>query len=106
MSTKNFGAVVFGAAAFLAAAAPAGAAGLADQIATCAAKFATGHQSDVVSVMLECTAGDGKLSSCKVLEAPTPANGYDKAALCAADFLPIGSRTGTVKVPFRFEPSR
>ncbi|MDE2181752.1 MAG: hypothetical protein KGJ78_01885 [Alphaproteobacteria bacterium] len=105
MGTQKFNAVGFGVAALLAVAAPAGASNLADQFAICASRYATGHQTDVASVMLECTAADGKLSDCKVLEAPTPPNGYDKAALCAADYLPIGTRTGTVKVPFRFEPS-
>ncbi|GAA0559013.1 hypothetical protein GCM10008942_04360 [Rhizomicrobium electricum] len=56
--------------------------------------------------MLECTAADGKLSDCKVLEAPAPAAGFDKAALCVAEALPVGSRTGSIKVPIKFEPSK
>ncbi len=55
--------------------------------------------------MLECNAADGKLNGCKVVEAPTPANGFDKAAICVADALPIGSKTGTIRVPLKFNPS-
>lgn len=55
--------------------------------------------------MLECVAADGKLNDCKVLEAPTPANGFDKAAMCVAQMLPVGSRTGAIKVPVKFDPS-
>ncbi|MGB8364731.1 MAG: hypothetical protein ACLQUZ_00150 [Rhizomicrobium sp.] len=80
---------------------PAFAAGLSDQFSSCVTKFANDKQS--VSVMLECNAADGKLSDCKVTDAPSPANGFDKAALCVADVLPIGSKTGTVKVPIRFQ---
>ncbi len=75
--------------------------GLSDQFSSCVAKFANDKQS--VSIMLECNAADGKLSDCKVTDAPSPANGFDKAALCVADALPIGSKTGTVKVPIRFQ---
>lgn len=52
--------------------------------------------------MLECTADGGKLTGCKVLENSVPGKGFDKAALCVADALPMGSKTGTVKVPMRF----
>jgi hypothetical protein len=52
--------------------------------------------------MLDCTADGGKLSACKVISETTPGKGFDKAALCIADVLPIGSRTGQVKVPLRF----
>ena len=75
---------------------------LADQFASCASKFASTTKSAMV--MLECTAADGKLGACKVLDAPNPAEGFDKAAMCVADVLPIGSRTGTVKVPIKFDP--
>lgn len=80
---------------------PAWAGSLSDQFSSCVSKFANDKQS--VSVMLECNAADGKLSDCKVTDAPSPANGFDKAALCVADVLPIGSKTGTVKVPIRFQ---
>jgi hypothetical protein len=43
------------------------------------------------------------LTDCKVTVAPSPDNGFDKAALCVANLLPIGSKTGTVKVPIRFQ---
>lgn len=105
MSMHKLDALAFGAAALLFAAVPAGAVDLQEQFSNCASKFATGHVSDAQSVMLQCTAADGKLTNCTVLEAPNPPNGYDKAALCAADYVPIGSRTGSVKVPFRFEPN-
>lgn len=76
-------------------------AGLQETFHTCVNQFANAKQT--VSVMLECTAADGKLSNCKVTDIPTNASGFDKAALCVADALPIGSKTGTVKVPIRFE---
>lgn len=75
---------------------------LAEQFANCASKFAS--TTKPAMVMLECTAADGKLGACKVLDAPNPAEGFDKAAMCVADVLPIGSRTGTVKVPIKFDP--
>ena len=52
--------------------------------------------------MLECSATAGKLSGCKVLEDSKAGKGFDKAALCVADALPMGSKTGVVKVPMRF----
>jgi hypothetical protein len=95
--------VVTTCAAVLAFSAAATAAGLADQMNTCVAKFANPKLG--ATIMLECTAGDGKLSDCKVIDAPSPANGFDKAAMCVADVLPIGTRTGTIKVPVKFNPS-
>lgn len=77
------------------------AAGLAEAYGSCVEKFANHKQT--VTVMLQCTAAGGKLTDCKVLEAPSPANGFDKAALCVADFLPIGSKTGQIKVPILFQ---
>lgn len=99
MKTKT---AVWMAAAVVAFAASSSAAGLADQFAACAQKFANTKTSAMV--MLECNAAGGKLTDCKVLEAPTPAGGFDKAAMCVADALPIGSRTGAIKVPVKFEP--
>jgi hypothetical protein len=90
-------------AAVLAFSAAATAGGLAEQFASCASKFANPKAG--ATIMLECTAADGKLSACKVLEAPSPSNGFDKAAMCVADVLPIGTRTGTVKVPIKFSPA-
>jgi hypothetical protein len=104
MSTKRFGVLVGGAAVAMMIATPAVAGSLAEQFASCASKFANSSKS--ASVMLECTAAEGKLNDCKVVEAPTPAAGFDKAALCVAEALPVGSRTGSIKVPIKFEPSK
>lgn len=72
-------------------------------MADCVSKFANPKLG--ATVMLECTAGGGKLSDCKVLEAPSPTNGFDKAAMCVAEVLPVGSKTGAIKVPVKFNPS-
>ena len=98
----KFGMLVAGAAMLIAS--PAVAGSLAEQFASCASKYANSSKS--ASVMLECTAADGKLSDCKVVDAPSPASGFDKAALCVAEALPVGSRTGSIKVPIKFEPSK
>lgn len=102
MSSMKFGMLVAGVAMLIAS--PAVAGSLAEQFASCASKYANSKNS--ASVMLECTAADGKLTDCKVVDAPSPAAGFDKAALCVADALPIGSRTGSIKVPIKFEPSK
>ena len=104
MSTKKMGVFLAGAACAMLIATPAVAGSLAEQFASCASKFASSSKS--ASVMLECTAADGKLSGCKVLEAPTPVAGFDKAAMCVAEVLPVGSRTGSLKVPIKFEPAK
>jgi hypothetical protein len=104
MSTMKFSAYVAGLASVLILATPSLAGSLADQFANCASRYANTNKS--ASVMLECTAADGKLTDCKVTEAPTPAEGFDKAALCVAEALPVGSRTGSVKVPIKFEPAK
>ena len=88
---------------FALAAAFAGSATAADfqeSMGRCLAKNANTHDSAMV--MLECTADGGKLSGCKVLENSQPAKGFDKAALCVAEVLPMGAKTGVVKVPVRF----
>ncbi len=72
----------------------------ADSMGKCLTKNANTH--DAAVVMLECTADGGKLTGCKVVENSLPNKGFDKAALCVADALPMGSKTGTVKVPMRF----
>ena len=46
---------------------------------------------------------DGKLSDCKVVENSAAGKGFDKAALCVAAFLPIGAKTGTIRVPLKFQ---
>jgi hypothetical protein len=63
------------------------------------------NTKDAATVMLDCNADGGKLSGCKVLSDSAPGKGFDKAALCVADALPIGSKTGEVKVPMRFPGS-
>jgi hypothetical protein len=57
---------------------------------------------DAATVMLDCNAEGGKLSACKVVSDSLPGKGFDKAALCIADSLPIGAKTGEIKVPMRF----
>ncbi len=71
-----------------------------DHMDNCLEKFANTHDSAMV--MLECTAADGKLSACKVLESNAPSKGFEKAALCVAEALPMGSKVGDIKVPIRF----
>jgi len=102
MSTMRFGILLAGAAMAAVLAMPAQAGSLAEQFASCAQKFSV---NKAASVMLECTAADGKLSDCKVVDAGAIA-GADKAAICVADALPVGSRTGSIKVPIKFDPSK
>ncbi len=100
---SNIKAIVTTFTAVLAFSASATAGGLTEQFSSCVAKFANPKVG--ATVMLECTAGDGKLSDCKVIDAPSPANGFDKAAMCVAEVLPVGSKTGTIKVPVKFNPA-
>ena len=79
---------------------PASAADLSAQMGKCLTKHANTRDSAVV--MLECTADAGKLSGCKVLENNQSGKGFDKAALCVAEALPMGAKTGVIKVPMRF----
>jgi hypothetical protein len=74
---------------------------LSETFSHCVEQFANAKMS--AQVMLECKAEGGKLSDCKVLDAPSPVNGFDKAAMCVASALPIGSKTGTIKVPIHFD---
>lgn len=76
---------------------------LSEQYTSCVAKHADPKVG--ASVMLECVAAEGKLTNCKVLEAPTPSNGFDKAAICVAEVIPVGTKTGAIKVPLKFNPS-
>jgi len=69
-------------------------------VTECVSKFA--NANDAATVMLECTAGGGKLSDCKVVENTTPNKGFEKAAVCVASGLPVGSKTGAIRVPIRF----
>ena len=76
------------------------AASFQDHMDSCIEKFANAHDSALV--MLECTAADGKLSGCKVLDNSAGGKGFDKAALCVAEALPMGTKVGDIKVPIRF----
>jgi len=71
-----------------------------ESMGKCLTKFA--NTRDAATVMLECNADGGKLSGCKVITDSSGGKGFDKAALCVADALPMGSKTGPVKVPMRF----
>lgn len=74
-----------------------------DHVDHCLDKFA--NTRDSATVMLQCNATDGKLSECKVVENSAPGRGFDKAALCVAEKLPMGSKVGEIKVPVRFSGS-
>ena len=88
-----------GIALCLAFAGASSAADFQDSMAKCLTKHA--NTRDAAVVMLECSATAGKLSGCKVLEDSKAGKGFDKAALCVAEALPMGSKTGVVKVPMR-----
>ena len=60
---------------------------------------------DAASVTLQCTAGGGKLSDCKVVDNTAPGRGFDKAAMCVAESLPMGAKTGDIKIPVKFTGS-
>ena len=77
--------------------------GFQTHVNQCVERFA--DPNSAASVVLECTAADGKLGACKVVENSAPGKGFDKAAICLADYLPMGSRTGPVRVPLRFAGS-
>lgn len=89
------------AAAAIFLAMPASAGNLTEVFHKCVSTYATSTQS--ATVTLECTAADGKVSNCKVTDGPFPRDGFDKAALCVADALPIGNKTGIISFPIKFE---
>ena len=60
------------------------------------------NTKDAATVMLDCNADGGKLTACKVVSDSAPGKGFDKAALCVAEALPMGSKSGEIKVPMRF----
>jgi hypothetical protein len=78
----------------------ASAAGLQDQIQNCLEKHA--NTSQAAAITLECTAADGKLSACKVVDSNAPSKGFEAAAVCVAQVLPVGGKTGVIRVPLRF----
>lgn len=90
------GSVAFG----LTLATSASAASFEDSMQRCLSKNA--NTRDSAMVMLSCTATAGKLSDCKVLSDSAPGKGFDKAAMCIASALPLGNKSGEVKVPMRF----
>src|ERR1700744_187490 len=65
----------------------------------CLTQFANTNAS--ATVTLECEAAGGKLDGCKVLD-NTGGKGFGQAAMCVAKEIPIGDKTGTIKVPVRF----
>jgi len=97
---SNLKKIIGGFAASLVFAGASSAASFQDSMDKCIAKNA--NPRDAAVVMLECSAEGGKLTDCKVVENSQPSKGFDKAALCVADALPMGSKSGTVKVPMRF----
>ena len=74
-----------------------------DHVDSCLAKYANNHDSALV--MLQCTAADGKLSNCSVVQSDAKSKGFDRAALCVAEALPMGGKVGDIKVPIRFAGS-
>jgi hypothetical protein len=76
------------------------AASFQESMAKCLTKNA--NTKDSATVMLQCTASGGKLSSCSVVSDSAPGKGFDKAALCVADAMPMGDKTGELKIPMRF----
>lgn len=77
--------------------------GFQQHMSQCVEKFA--NSSQAASVTLECTAAAGKLGDCKVVDNTAPSKGFDKAAICVAAFLPMGTKTGTIRVPVKFQPA-
>ncbi len=97
---KNLIKIGGGVALCMAFAGASAAADFQESMSKCLTKHA--NTREAATVMLECNATAGKLSGCKVLEDNKAGKGFDKAALCIADALPMGSKTGVVKVPMRF----
>lgn len=84
----------------LALAGASNAASFQENMARCLTKNA--NTRDSATVMLQCTANGGKLGGCQVLSDSAPGKGFDKAALCVAEVMPMGDKTGDVKIPMRF----
>jgi hypothetical protein len=88
-------------AGFFLVSSPLAEGGFQQHVTACVDKYADPNMT--ASVMLECTAGGGKLTACKVVDNSAAGKGFDKAAMCLADFLPMGTRTGTIRVPLKFQ---
>ena len=84
----------------LALAGASNAASFQESMAKCLVKNA--NTRDAATVMLQCTASGGKLDGCTVLSDSAPGKGFDKAALCVASAMPIGDKSGDIKIPMRF----
>ena len=97
---KNLIKIGGGVALCLAFAGASAAADFQESMSKCLTKHA--NTRDAAVVMLECNATAGKLSGCKVLEDSKAGKGFDKAALCVAEAMPIGDKAGDVKIPMRF----
>jgi hypothetical protein len=78
----------------------AGASSFQESMAKCLTRNA--NTKDAATVMLQCTANGGKLGGCSVLSDSAPGKGFDKAALCVAAAMPMGDKSGEVKIPMRF----
>ena len=99
MNNKNLMIVGFVVSMAMAGSASA-ASGFQEKVDQCLERHA--NTRDAASVTLQCTASGGKLTDCKVVENSMPGKGFDKAAICVADSLPMGSKTGDIKIPVRF----
>lgn len=99
MNSKIAIAAGLAAAFVLSGTALADAAGLKAATSGCLTKHA--NTKDAANVTLECTAGGGKLGACKIVDNSGSA-GFGQAAVCVAGYLPIGDKTGTVRLPVRF----
>jgi hypothetical protein len=97
---KNVIGLVSGVGLSLVLTSAATAASFEDSMSRCLSRNA--NTRDAATVMLDCNAEAGKLSGCKVVSDTAPGKGFDKAALCVAEVLPMGAKTGQVKVPLRF----
>ncbi len=89
-----------GIALSFALASAASAASFQDSMNKCLTKNA--NTRDAATVMLQCKANAGKLEGCSVLSDSAPGKGFDKAALCVAQAMPMGDKAGDVKIPMRF----
>ncbi len=77
------------------------AADFGEMMSSCLEKHANTREK--ANVTLECDAAGGKLVNCKVVEnSAAGSKGFDKAAICIADAMPVPGKTGSIRVPFRF----
>ena len=97
---KKFIAICSGLGISLALASSSVAGSFEDSMTKCLTKNA--NTRDAATVMLQCTANGGKLEGCNVVSDSAPGKGFDKAALCVAQAMPMGDKSGDVKIPMRF----